>query len=186
MAEFTFAEMMRTGHVKRWQIVRTAREQTLAEHMYRVWVATQFICKALEVPKPIADSAGIWALIHDIPEVITGDIATPAKQAMRAAVPDQDPIKNIELSLSVAYKYAWETSKEKWGGWPTANELVKLADIIEARCFLGCEKLGDHADMVYQDLNAQVNRMMDGFLIKYPLRDWSKLTPFLTETRSKV
>jgi hypothetical protein len=184
MAEFTFAQMMRTGHVKRWQIVRTAREQTLAEHLYRVWVITQFICRAIDAPREVSDVANLWALIHDVPEVITGDIATPAKEAMRRAVPDQDPIKNIELGLSRAYRDTWTSSKivsVLWPG-PTAYEIVKLADMIEAQCFMSCEAQGDHAREVSEAQANKVVEMYDGYKVRYPDLDWSGMEKFITQT----
>lgn len=175
MAEFTFRQMMQTGHVKRWQIVRTAREQTIAEHMYRVWVVTQFICKQLKIDEHVAEVASTWALIHDLPEVVTGDIATPAKEAMRKAVPEGDPIKNIELRLSDSYRQVWAVSKNENPGQPTANEIVKLADLIEAKCFMGCEALGWHADEVTNTMRDNVDRYMEKMIEAYPAVEWSNL-----------
>lgn len=176
MADFTLGEYMRTGHVKRWQIVRTAREQTLAEHLYRVWVITMHICEAIRTPNDINSVAAVWALIHDVPEVITGDIATPAKEAMRKALPHDDPVRNIELSLSDTYRDAYHGAKAHISPeWPSAYEIVKLADLIEAKCFLGCEMLGNHAKEVFDGMCEAVEQKFQELKIEYPNLEWDRI-----------
>jgi 5'-deoxynucleotidase YfbR-like HD superfamily hydrolase len=187
MAEFTFAEIMRTGHVKRWQIVRVAREQTIAEHMYRVWLITAAICQNLRMPHTISASANVWALIHDMPEVLTGDIATPAKEAMRKALPDDDPVRNIELSMSDTYRTAHADAKTRFDDIrPTAYELVKLADLIEAKCFLGCEMMGNHAKSVYDGIATKVDSTYADYQVRYPLVDWPAIRFLINNSWEKV
>jgi hypothetical protein len=172
MAEFTLDELMRTGHVKRWQIVRVAREQTIAEHMYRVFIITGFICSHLQVDTETGKRATTWALMHDVPEVITGDIATPAKEAMRKALPADDPIRNIELKMSDSYRIAYGEAKTPvTPGAITAYEIVKLADLIEAKMFLGCEMIGNHAKAVFDLMCDQVQSKYLELCNRYPQYD---------------
>ncbi len=186
MTDFTFQEIMRTAHVKRWQIVRTAREQTLSEHLYRVWAITRFICVALAVDQVTAATAHEWALIHDQPEVITGDIATPAKEAMRKAVPDSDPIKTIELNLSEHYAMVWQASKVSLNNGPTPYEIVKLADVMEAAIFLGTEGIGTHAKVVYDGLRKTVAQIYAAYRLKYPDVEWGKIRHLINESWMKT
>jgi len=187
MAEFTLEEMMRTGHVKRWQIVRVAREQTIAEHMYRVWLITTQLCLHLSLPQQIAASANVWSLMHDMPEVLTGDIATPAKEAMRRAIPETDTIRNIELSMSDTYHAAWKSAKERvYDDLPTAYEIVKLADLIEAQCFLGCEMIGNHAKEVYDGMCNRVQFTYKELWMKYPSLEWGAIRHIINSSWSKV
>ncbi len=180
MAEFTFDEMMRTGHVTRWQIVRTARQQTVAEHLYRVWIITVQLCRLLSIDQGTAAAANIWALYHDVPEVLTGDIATPAKEAMRKALPDDDPIRNIELAMSDTYRQAWMAAKQHAEGEISAYDIVKLADLIEAKCFLGCEMIGNHAKTVYDEMCMNVDNKLISLSSQANIRSiinssWSKV-----------
>jgi hypothetical protein len=150
---------LRTAHVKRWQIVRVGREQTLAEHHYLVWHITRAIFEAVYPPASVRlvfvdrDSgeaerlddkadAERWALLHDIPEVVTGDIATPAKRAMREAVPHDDPVRRIELQLDNEYTELYLRLKHNK---PWVLAMVKLADILEAMRFLAFEGQGVQA-----------------------------------------
>lgn len=149
MAEFTLAERLRTAHVTRWQIVRTLREQTLAEHLFLVREFTLAFCEAAGIGFGETSMAERWALEHDIPEVKTGDLATPIKRAMREAVPHDDPIRRIELSYSKKYTHLYLNIKE---GLPHIRDLVKMADLVEAVAFLDVEGVGRHARQVRQDL----------------------------------
>lgn len=180
--EFTFEQLMRAGHVKRWQIVRVAREQTIAEHMWRVWVITAQITKLMFAPDMTAMIAQQWALMHDTPEVITGDIATPTKAAMRKAVPQDDPIRNIELSLSDEYRAIWtEAKKHQDAGWPTPYEIVKLADVVEASCFLRVEGIGSHAQYVHGTIITAGLSIYDELKNNYPDLGWQRISPIINQ-----
>jgi 5'-deoxynucleotidase len=146
MSSLSLEQKLRSGHVKRWQIVRVAREQTIAEHMYRVnVVANEIVERMGEEAVGIRPLVQQWALMHDIPEIVTGDIATPTKRAMRQAVPDADPVKHIELSLDQQYRSLYELLKSHF---PQVLEIVKIADLIEAVDFLNIEGMGAHATSV--------------------------------------
>lgn len=157
MSSLSINEKLRTGHVKRWQIVRVAREQTIAEHMYLVAMITDHICRGMGLDVAHINIAREWAMIHDIPEVITGDIATPTKEAMRRAVPDSDPVKRIELELDIHYKIVYNRVKNKY---PIIKDIVKIADVIEAINFLNHEGIGKHANEVRDGLMATVSGML--------------------------
>ncbi len=156
MTDFTIAERLRTAHTKRWQIVRVAREQTLAEHMYLVWVLTRAFARAANFSYSDCGLAESWALEHDVPEVITGDLATPVKRALREAVPHDDPIRRIELALSDSYRELHAKTKDR--AW--VYDLVKLADVFEAVLFLHTEGMGPHAKRVEADLWADFHERL--------------------------
>lgn len=189
MAEFSFGQLMRSGHVKRWQIVRVAREQTIAEHMYRVWLITEMLCKAVGTPEELGSRACAWALVHDLPEVVTGDIATPTKKAMRDHLKVDDPMRTIELSLSDSYARVWHEAKAvpASGNWPSAYELVKLADLIEAHCFLGCEAMGEHATTVRNGIMAGIAERVLALETRYPLHfQTPEFSQFMNLAWSKI
>lgn len=156
MTEFTLAERLRTAHVKRFQIVRVAREQTIAEHMYLVWVLTKAFAGVAQFNAEDRSLAEAWALSHDVPETITGDLATPVKRALREAVPHDDPIRRVELALSDSYRELH--TKVKAAGW--VYDLVKLADVLEAVLFLHTEGMGAHAKRVEADLWADFHERL--------------------------
>lgn len=172
MAELSFSERMRTSHVSRWQVVRTARQQTLAEHLYLVRVITLEFCNLLGLHPEDRAIAEQWALEHDVPEVRTGDLATPVKAAMREAVPHDDPIRRIELSYSDSYAALYGRVKE---GYPHVRAMVKMADTLEAVMFLDIEGMGVHAKVVKQELWSAFKEQLFKAGAEFPAFKWSKI-----------
>jgi 5'-deoxynucleotidase YfbR-like HD superfamily hydrolase len=78
-------ELMRASHVNRWQIVLTNRPQSLAEHSFNVAMLAQSIAFNCEVDFSTDQLYELmnWALLHDIIEIRTGDLATPFKTKLR-------------------------------------------------------------------------------------------------------
>lgn len=167
--KFTIQDKMRSGHVKRWQIVRVGREQTIAEHMYRVYHIVAEICDRMDVGGERKDRAVRWALMHDLPEVITGDIATPTKQAMRQAIPGKDPLRNVELSLDSDYRELYVHLKKHDA---MALDIVKAADLIEAIDFLVTEAMGPRSVEVLADLRKRFIAFMQECQRVHPDFQW--------------
>lgn len=88
---------MRTSDVKRWHIVNTTKDQTLAEHHALVsGIATMLLFAVFPDPdKKMVAEVMYRALVHDIDEVHTGDIPSCAK--------DHEPATDlIEALIKVA------------------------------------------------------------------------------------
>lgn len=73
--------VMRLHSVKRWHMIDTTRQQTLAEHSANVALLAMMIATT----SPIFHFAtgaiiATYALMHDIPEAFTGDIPTHTKR----------------------------------------------------------------------------------------------------------
>ncbi len=169
MAELSFQERLRTAHVTRWQIVRTAKQQSLAEHLYLVRVITLEFARLAGFDQGSVTLAEQWALEHDVPEVRTGDLATPVKAAMREAVPHDDPIRRIELDMSDSYRALYELVKHVA---PHVRALVKMADTVEAVVFLEAEGMGPHASEVRRGLWRLFRDQLNDAEIQWPEYNW--------------
>lgn len=71
---------MRLHSVKRWHMIDTTRQQTLAEHSANVAMLAYMIAKKAPIhffgdPAWVATAA----LVHDVPEAFTGDVPTHTK-----------------------------------------------------------------------------------------------------------
>jgi len=115
--------------VSRWTIVKTIGNQNLATHSYNVCMISRAIAKEFGI-----DDSNVmkYAIDHDLAEILTGDIPTPAKERLG--------IRAIHAG----------TSKQKCGH--TELIIVKVADILDAIMFIRDNKCNRHGEVVYQYL----------------------------------
>jgi 5'-deoxynucleotidase YfbR-like HD superfamily hydrolase len=151
----TFHEFMRAGHIQRWHVVNTVKQQSVAEHCYMVTViAMELFQKVVGFDDPAEVSqlmAG--AMFHDAPEIRYGDIPTPGKNFIRNRAGEHffDDMDN-ELMPEVPYV----------GGKLPARlvPFIKLADAIEAVNWITANKAGPQADIVARSCNAHLNALV--------------------------
>lgn len=77
-----YALVFRQKYIRRWGLMRNAREETLSEHASECAVlahALALIGNRFFGKNYDADRAATLALFHDVPEVYTGDLPTPIK-----------------------------------------------------------------------------------------------------------
>jgi 5'-deoxynucleotidase len=173
-------DMMRTGQVHRWQIVRTLRGQTLAEHSYMVTMITLHLREEIE-PYVNNDDLGRldrcaaqlveYALRHDLAEVMVGDIPTPVKVRLRALV-EYDPIKAIEGAVDPetrALRHFLDNS------CPMALYLVGLSDVIEPMVFLTHEGVNAHAGAVIEKLREKLHGDIKEGMVNWPEVPWDEI-----------
>lgn len=136
-------DILRAQDIQRWTVVRTARPQSLAEHTFNVMMIVRAICKKLGIP----DERMIkLAIEHDLDEIKTGDIATPAKYYM----------KDHGIDINSLF----------WGGNHTPGEIeyriIKAADTLETFWFITENGVGRHAEEVRKNLEARLHKIIDG------------------------
>lgn len=162
----TTYEQLRASHVKRWHIVQTANQQSLAEHTYNVTVIAGSLAAGMRWPGLLHDSERLklvmWAMNHDLIEVRTGDMPTPFKRALeeeggKKALEDaEDRIDSDQAAKARMVK-----------GTPI-EMIVKLSDQIEAVWWLADNGLGQHAIEVLDGLRQILSSMVDDYENKYP------------------
>lgn len=166
-AELTLKDKMRAAHVKRWHIVRTLREQNIAEHSFIVMlIAMEILKRSGNDPDQrgaIHGELGYdtlrWAMWHDLLEIKTGDIATPTKRRIEALSPEL--LESIEKEFSPEYaRISADTTK-------TVKMVVKMADMIEAVAFISEEGSGGHAAEVKEYLHGALAKYIDSIPYSY-------------------
>lgn len=128
-------ELLRAQDVKRWGIVRMAKQQTLAEHSFNVAMIARAFAKVLDVNDEQITKA---ALCHDLDEIKTGDIPTPFKDAARE--------QGVELNDIYQHATGRTLSMRD-------EKIIKLADIVEAAWFCHEYGMGNHAENVFAELD---------------------------------
>lgn len=165
MAMTTY-EQLRTCHVKRWHIVQTHREQTVAEHAFATSVIAGSLAAAMGWKGLLHHSQQLkllqWALSHDILEAKTGDMPTPFKRALEAVGGEGivDRAEDfVDRETAGAYRAIEGTAIEM---------IVKLADQIEAIFFLQDNGYGQHALEVLDGLRRILAEMVEKYAAQYP------------------
>ena len=138
-------DILLAQNIKRWTIVSTTQDQSLAEHLFNVTMIARRIAAEAGIP----DERIIkYALDHDLDEVMTGDIPSPAKERM--LIPDDYKGKSRELC--------------------DCGEaiVVKAADLIDAYLFIKHNHHDRHGATVYKSMQGKLDAFLLSLAIDYP------------------
>jgi len=139
----TINDKLRAETVDRFQLVRTHRKQSIAEHMWAVATLANEVCNiACMDPQPLIKAA----IFHDIAEVVTGDIPTPTKEMARNAGLDLNSLVDCTPIVLLT---------------GTQKLILKACDLIDAMRFLAVEGYGEHAKVVLSSIRTKVFRLVE-------------------------
>jgi 5'-deoxynucleotidase YfbR-like HD superfamily hydrolase len=139
------AEFLRASHISRWGIVQTARPQNIAEHQYRVWLLVQQWATYAGLNIIEKRCASQLALIHDLPEIRTGDAPTPHKTPEVKAY-----LADVERQILPELHQLEQQASAR------VTAFIKFCDTAEAVLFLRINGLGKHAADVRDLLEQQM------------------------------
>lgn len=139
------ADLMGLADVKRWVVVKTLRDQNVAEHCFLVAVIAMELLARLDLSDDQQLSMQVmgWSLVHDVPETLTGDIDGKFKR-------DYPSVKEAIVEAEAA-AFPWYDAYANYIS-PKANTIVKLADKIESIAFIRQWGIGTRADDVRYEL----------------------------------
>jgi len=175
-------DQLRMANVERWQIMKTDRQQNVAEHTCNVMLIAMDILDRWEQHPDLAmDILDRWeqhpdlplgrlgdlgnirsgvlmaCLYHDLPEVVLGDLPSPLKDAMGPAASQE--LKNIEQSFEPSYPAAGIQAS-----------ILKAADLMDAIHFLRQQGQDEHAMNVKVHLGHKLEAVIQA-TEDHPLRD---------------
>lgn len=128
------ADYLKSQYCTRWNIVACPK-QSIAEHMYGVWTLVRNWGPVIGIDAEDQSLAEEWALVHDLPEIRTGDAPTPHKTPEVKAWLEQvehqvyPPLASIESRLRASGVF----------------DLCKFCDTAESVLFLKLNGAGRHA-----------------------------------------
>ena len=146
----TTAELLRLSHISRWGIVQTAVRQSVAEHSWRVWCLVRQWADVVGLTAEEKAWAQELALLHDVPEIRTGDCPTPAKSPEMKAL-----LTQVENEIYSPLAELEEQANSR------AKDLMKYCDICESVIFLHVNGVGKHA----KDVEALLKRQAEGYIL---------------------
>lgn len=168
--QFPIANVAHSANVTRWHSARCMRYPSIAEHIYLVTMFSRYIAVVVApnmTPVEILLMNDL-ALVHDLPEVKTGDMATPVKRYLEAMFPKgQSPLDLIEEQICAPYK----DLRERTSGSYIAV-IVKLADIMEAIHFISTEGKGRPAQKILRERTNAFNEYVKLGMMNWPHLHW--------------
>lgn len=131
-------ELRTASVVRRWSIVRTLHPDTVAEHQFYVCFYALQVARLLNWAGPQADLM-YFALMHDVEELVTGDIVSPVKRGIidEGRYPDFVSAQMAER-LPLIERQGDAIMESKHG--TEIERIVKVADKIDAVIFLIIEQ----------------------------------------------
>lgn len=141
--------MLDAQYTKRWSLVGTDTENTVATHSFNVAVIAMAIRRKMFNTLHISEAdVCYFALLHDIKEVYTGDIPTPTKVKMRAAGFDPETFDP-------------EVPDENQPP-PEIKAIIKLADLIDNSIFIAEHGTGTRARVAAAEVSRRLADALDG------------------------
>ena len=134
-----YAFMDRMKYIKRWSLMRSVREENIMEHSQQVTViahALAVIENKLFGGRLDAGKCVLYALYHECPEVLTGDLPTPIKYfngSITGAYKDIEDVACDRLLSTLP-----EELRDELSPWVKADtscaewKVVKAADRLSA------------------------------------------------------
>lgn len=150
-----FAMLSRMKYINRWGLMRNTRSENLCEHS----LETAIVAHALAVIGNTRfarsydpNRAAALALLHDAPEIITGDMPTPVKyhseeiRRAYAEVEDLAAERLVSLLPEELRLYYRELMTQSAPGDEELRPLIKAADRISAAIKCVEERLSGNQD----------------------------------------
>ncbi len=134
-----FALTSRMKYINRWGLMRNTRQENIAEHSLDTAIITHLLCEIKNKRfggNVDASRAVMYAIYHDVPEIITGDLPTPVKYYSPVI---SEAYKDVEKAavnklLEGIPEYLRDTYAEIFNeeNDPELRRIVKAADKISA------------------------------------------------------
>lgn len=156
LTKFGIQDVFRSANVTRWHSVNCHRYPSIAEHSYLVTMYARELLARIMPDATVQEQLDLmqYALVHDLPEVLTGDMATPIKRKLESLYPEgQSPLDKIEEDLCPDYKIMKDKVKDT-----ALIRIAKLADILEAIKFIDVE--GKRQSSCHEN-NVKIIEIMD-------------------------
>lgn len=135
-------------HVKRWTLVATTAQSTVASHSFCVAMIAMAIRRAMHNTNHFGEQELCYhALLHDVDESETGDMPTPTKMAIREAGVEPNNL----------------FSTQQMADPPPGciKDIIKMADLIDNYVFIHDHGAGARARQAVAEVHGRLSRAID-------------------------
>jgi 5'-deoxynucleotidase YfbR-like HD superfamily hydrolase len=177
----TVRDRLRSRNVKRWHTCDTVKEQTVADHSHGVGIIAEDMLERLfancENNPTITDRYYVlkYAQVHDLPEIVCGDLSSVFKKWLSQESNDFDDILNlVETKLVPELNDIKNVFKEK----PYLASVCKIADILEGYSFITLSMGLDaqHNAHIIEKLDGALSIIQDINTKAYPDLNWGAIS----------
>jgi 5'-deoxynucleotidase YfbR-like HD superfamily hydrolase len=177
----TLRDRLRSRGVDRWHTVMVNIKQNIAEHSHCLGIISEYLLDAIcehdsKITVTMTERYLMlkYAQLHDLPEVLTGDMSSTFKKYLK---------KNLEgfadLMEKVEYKTLPDLAKidaQIEQEHPHLKIVLKMADLLEAYSYflVGRGLDEQHNDEVMSKLNEYLSALIDTGTREYPQYQWDK------------
>ncbi len=181
---------LRLTEVTRWGIVATSRQQSVGEHSYRVTMIAQALYDyVFTIPHNSNDRQLLtsFAMVHDIMEVLSGDLDAVFKLAVKSRYPDvfANTIGNMaQQRLDAGPLASTVASLERSVKDTFIEVLVKVADFLEALIYLDqygthSRHMGNVRDTILEHLWGRVEQFRKSVFFGVEHSHWERIEAFI-------
>ncbi len=145
-------DIVRSGHVVRWNSVKHGRPQYLAEHHYMVTMIARALARRILTTEYYTPERQIllvdYCLNHDLPELIGGDLPSVSKRKLEAMLGDKaDVFKQFDYEIHPPLRALDRKMKDT-----PLKEIAKLADWADAIVYIQQEGQGNYENKISRQL----------------------------------
>lgn len=177
--QFPIANVGHSANVTRWHSANCMRYPSIAEHSYLVAMYSRYLAAVID-PSMTPENTLLMndlALCHDLPEVKTGDMATPLKRLLESMFPPgESPIDKIEEKICAPYADLRERTHGSY-----VAVIAKLADIMDAIKFIASEGKGSEAQRIQRERTLAFQDYVKKGLKGWPEYNWLEANKVLDE-----
>ena len=162
------------GTVTRWQSVNCHRYPSVPEHSCLVALYVREIVSRVYPSLSVRDQVLLHelALMHDLSEVVTGDMPSPIKRQLKIVFPlGESPIDRLEASICPDAASREHLAKSEC---PHIYFCMKLSDILDAMVVIKQEGKGPVAKWIEQERTKAFDALLDRAQSVCPDGEWSR------------
>jgi 5'-deoxynucleotidase YfbR-like HD superfamily hydrolase len=177
--QFPIANVGHAANVTRWHSANCMRYPSIAEHSYLVAMYARYLAFVIAPNMSPEDTLLMndLCLVHDLPEVKTGDMATPLKRLLESMFPKgESPIDKIEEKICAPYADLRERTHGSY-----VAVIAKLADIMDAIKFIASEGKGSEAQRIQRERTLAFQDYVKLGLKGWPEHNWLEANKVLDD-----
>ena len=172
--QFDIRNLPFAGTVTRWHSVNCHRYPSVAEHSCLVALYAREIASRVYPDLSAEDQVLLYelALMHDLSEVVTGDMPSPIKRQLKNVFPPRkSPIDKLEASIcpdAASREHIAKTERSH------IYFCMKLSDILDAMVVIKQEGKGPVANLIEQERTVAFESLLEKAQTECPEGNWSR------------